>query len=251
VTTKPRRAARRPTALAAVVALFCGAASACGSLSGEPERYTQACGVVLDGSGSAAANPSGFGAKAKLEEKLTPFLSDNKCRKVSFGPITRVSQASTCQVGTVDIDPDLPDTADREQVRKQERVLALAAAEKMLACAQKQEPGSDVLGGLSRIAQDRPSGDGAFDVLVVSDFDHNDPEFRLGRQDLSTAAKRDGVIDDLLSTHGTPDLKGADVYPVGYGMKYKTSVSRYQRFDAFWKELLEERVKAHVHTTYR
>jgi hypothetical protein len=248
---KPHRAVRRSAAVTVAAALVCCAASACSSLSGEPERYTQACGVVLDGSGSASASPGGFDSKAKLEEKLTPFLTDNKCRKVSFGPITKVSQASTCQVSTVDIDPDLSDNADREQVRKQEQLLALAAAEKMLSCAQKQEPGSDVLGGLARIAQDRPSGDGTFDVLVVSDFDHNEPDFRLGKQDLSTSAKRDSVIDSLLSTHGTPDLKGVDIYPVGYGMKYKTSVTRYQQFDAFWKELLEGRVKAHVHTTYR
>ncbi|MDW6061509.1 hypothetical protein SAZ11_30155 [Streptomyces sp. FXJ1.4098] len=244
---------RRALTAALVLTLAATAATACDAVSNEPKRYSQACGVVVDGSGSAAANKTGFDAEAKLKATLNTFLSDNKCRKTSFAPITKVSQASKCQVSPLDLDPDTSKTADRDRTRKAMRAVALSSAQKLLRCAQDEEPGSDVLGGLSRIALTKPSGgdDESFDVLVVSDFDQGDPDFRLGRQDLSTAASRAKTIDAFLKSHHEPELSGADIYPVGYGMKYHTDTARYDQFNSFWTELLEGRVKAHVHTTYR
>ncbi|MES4902514.1 MULTISPECIES: hypothetical protein [unclassified Streptomyces] len=242
---------RRAASTALVLALAATAATACDAVSGEPERYSQACGVVVDGSGSAAATKTGFDAEAKLRAVLNTFLSDNKCRKTSFAPITKVSQASKCQVSPLDLDPDTSKTADRDRTRKAMRAVALSNALKLLRCAQDEEPGSDVLGGLSRIALTKPTDDDSFDVLVVSDFDQGDPDFRLGKQDLSTAASRAKTIDAFLKSHHKPELSGADVYPVGYGMKYGTDTARYDRFNSFWTELLEGRVKARVHTTYR
>lgn len=246
-----RRRRNRRRALTAALALALAAGgTACGS--DEPSRYSQTCGVVVDGSGSAAASRTGFDAEAKLKATLQSFLADKKCRKTSFAPITKVSEASKCQVSPLDLDPNTSKTADRERTRTTMRAVALSNALKLLRCAQKEEPGSDVLGGLSRIGLSKPSGDDAsFDVLVVSDFDQGDTDFRLGRQDLSTAASRRTVIDGFLKSHGRPELSGADIYPVGYGMKYGTDTSRYERFNSFWTELLEGRVKAHVHTTYR
>ncbi|WP_030824393.1 hypothetical protein [Streptomyces hygroscopicus] len=246
-----RRIRNRRRALpAALVLAVAAAGTACGSDG--PSRYSRTCGVVVDGSGSAAASRTGFDAEAKLRATLQKFLADSKCRKTSFAPITKVSAASKCQVSPLDLDPDGSKTADRERTRATMRAVALSNAVKLLHCAQKQEPGSDVLGGLSRIALARPSGeDASFHVLVVSDFDQADTDFRLGRQDLSTAAGRGRVIDGLLTSHGRPKLSGADLYPVGYGMKYGTDTARYERFDAFWTELLEGRVKAHVHSAYR
>ncbi|KAK1180388.1 hypothetical protein B7755_020910 [Streptomyces sp. NBS 14/10] len=249
-----RRAPRRALTAALVLTIAATAATACDAVSNEPKRYSQACGVVVDGSGSAAANKTGFDAEAKLKATLNTFLSDNKCRKTSFAPITKVSQASKCQVSPLDLDPDTSKTADRDRTRKAMRAVALSSALKLLRCAQDEEPGSDVLGGLSRIALTKTSGGGdddSFDVLVVSDFDQGDPDFRLGRQDLSTAASRAKTIDAFLKSHHEPELSGADIYPVGYGMKYHTDTSRYDQFNSFWTELLEGRVKAHVHTTYR
>ncbi|MDX3228442.1 hypothetical protein [Streptomyces sp. ME19-01-6] len=248
---RPRPAPRRALTTALVLALAATAATACDAVSGEPKRYSQACGVVVDGSGSAAADKTGFDAEAKLKATLNTFLSDNKCRKTSFAPITKVSQASKCQVSPLDLDPDTSKTADRDRTRKAMRAVALSNALKLLRCAQDEEPGSDVLGGLSRIALTKPSDDDSFDVLVVSDFDQGDPDFRLGRQDLSTAASREKTIDAFLKSHHKPELSGADIYPVGYGMKYHTDTSRYDQFNSFWTELLEGRVEAHVHTTYR
>ncbi|GAA2260418.1 hypothetical protein GCM10010232_59490 [Streptomyces amakusaensis] len=245
------RAARRalPAALALVLPLT--ATVSCG-LNDEPERHTRACGVVVDGSGSAAATKDGFDAEAKLRAKLEKFLADNECRTTYFAPITRVSQASKCQISEIDLDPDLPGTADRDRTRTALRAAALTGARKLLKCAQKEEPGSDVIGGLARIALSRPSGeDRSFSLLVVSDFQQNDPEFRLGRQDLSTGARREAAVDALLKSHDIPDLAGTDIHPVGYGMKFDTKTSRYRQFDAFWTELLEGRMKARVHTTYR
>ncbi|MER6139480.1 hypothetical protein ABT174_05395 [Streptomyces sparsogenes] len=254
--TAPRPASRRATARrvlpAALVLALAAAGTACDAMSNEPERYSQACGVVVDGSGSALDTKTGFDAEAKLKARLDTFLKDRKCRKTSFAPITKVSMASKCQVSPLDLDPDGSKTSDRDRTRKALRAVALSSALKLLHCAQKQEPGSDVLGGLSRIALTKPSGDDAsFDVLVVSDFDQGDPDFRLGRQDLSTDASREKTADGFLKSHGKPELSGADIYPVGYGMKYHTDTSRYEQFNAFWTEVLEGRVKAHVHTDYR
>lgn len=254
--TAPRPAPRRVTVRrglpAALVLALAAAGTACDAMSNEPERYSQACGIVVDGSGSALDTKTGFDAEAKLTARLDTFLKDRKCRKTSFAPITKVSMASKCQVSPLDLDPDGSKTSDRDRTRKALRAVALSSATKLLHCAQKQEPGSDVLGGLSRIALTKPSGDDAsFDVLVVSDFDQGDPDFRLGRQDLSTEASREKTADGFLKSHGTPELSGADIYPVGYGMKYHTDTSRYEQFNAFWTEVLEGRVKAHVHTDYR
>jgi hypothetical protein len=252
MTVHNRPRLRRALPAASLVLALAAATTACDAVSNEPERYSQACGVVVDGSGSADATKTGFDAKAKLKATLDRFLKDRKCRRTSFAPITKVSQASKCQGSPLDLDPDGSKTADRDRTRTAMRAVALSNALKLLRCAQEQEPGSDVLGGLSRIALTKPSGDDAsFDLLVVSDFDQGDPDFRLGRQDLSTAASRTKVIDDFLKSHGKPDLSGADIYPVGYGMKYHTDTSRYGQFDDFWTELLEGRVKARVHDTYR
>ncbi|MEU9796795.1 hypothetical protein AB0E27_40725 [Streptomyces sparsogenes] len=248
----PRRVTVRRVLPAALVLALAAAGTACDAMSNEPERYSQACGIVVDGSGSALDTKTGFDAEAKLAARLDTFLKDRKCRKTSFAPITKVSMASKCQVSPLDLDPDGSKTSDRDRTRKALRAVAFSSAHKLLECAKKQEPGSDVLGGLSRIALTKPSGDDAsFDVLVVSDFDQGDPDFRLGRQDLSTEASREKTADGFLKSHGTPELSGADIYPVGYGMKYHTDTSRYEQFNAFWTEVLEGRVKAHVHTDYR
>ncbi|MGW6456741.1 hypothetical protein ACWF94_12595 [Streptomyces sp. NPDC055078] len=244
----PARGGRRGLTAAALALAVAATATAC---SEEPKRYDRACGIVVDGSGSAGSAPGGFDAKAKLKAKLDPFLKDSECRTAYFAPITRVSQASPCQVSPLDLDPDLSDTADRDRTRTSLRAVALSSALKMLTCAQKQEPGSDVIGGLSRIALSKKSPKEAFDVFVVSDFEQNDPDFKMGKQDLTTVASRKTIIDGLLSSHGTPALADARVYPVGYGMRFRTNTARYQQFNAFWTEILEGRVKASVHTTYR
>ncbi|MFD0442273.1 hypothetical protein ACFQ10_06165 [Streptomyces indonesiensis] len=139
-----RRNRRRALTAALALALAAGG-TACGS--DEPSRYSRTCGVVVDGSGSAAASRTGFDAEAKLKATLQRFLADKKCRKTSFAPITKVSEASKCQVSPLDLDPNTSKTADRERTRTTMRAVALSNALKLLRCAQKEEPGSDVLGG--------------------------------------------------------------------------------------------------------
>ncbi|WP_231634080.1 hypothetical protein, partial [Streptomyces clavuligerus] len=272
-TVRTARPARRaaPALVLVLTTLLTG--SACGLLNEESERYTRACGVVVDGSGSGSAGRTGFDARAKLRGSLERFLTDTGCRTLAFAPITRASQSSKCQANTVDLDPELAATEDREHYRGQLRADALKTAGELLTCAQRQRPGSDVVGALSRMAQHRPSGErpaegsgegtgtgpdtgpggrkGSFAVLVVSDFEQNDDDFTMSGQNLATEQGRAEAIGRLLSSNGTPDLSGADLYPVGYGMKHKTRPAAYQRFDAFWTELLEGRLKARVHTTYR
>lgn len=249
--TMPHRASLRCLwALVPVLALVAALAS-CSQLSNEPSPYTLACGVVLDGSGSAAADPQGFDAAAKYKATLGDFLTDRKCGVLDFAPITKASLSSPCRYNAIDLDPDVSDNADRDRARATARIAALVQAKRMLECAQKHHPGSDVLGGLSVIAKARHAHK-AFDVLVVSDFDQGDANFRLGDQDLSTPESRTAAIDALLADHGTPQLAGADLYPVGYGMSTRLRKAvDFPLFDAFWTQLLEKRIKAHVHSDYR
>ncbi|MER6916532.1 hypothetical protein ABT354_33175 [Streptomyces sp. NPDC000594] len=252
--TRPRAGSMKGAALALAGSLaLLPALAGCGLLEEEEvKRHTLACGVVLDGSGSGGKDRKGFDADAKLKDSLDRFLTDTGCGTLSFGPITRASRSSKCQANQMELDPDLPASQDREHFRGRLREDAMREAKKMLACAKGDRPGSDVLGALDRITIHRPDdGKGSYAVLVVSDFQQRDDEFRIDDEDLTTEKKRDAAAGRLLDSHGTPRLKGMDVYPVGYGMKYGADPSSYRHFDAFWTALLEGRLGADVHTTYR
>ncbi|MEU2438073.1 hypothetical protein ACFY9A_15715 [Streptomyces rubradiris] len=240
------RATRR---LAVVVPLVC-ALSALVSCTKQEEALTTPCGVVVDGSGSAAAVKEGFDSEAKLKDSLVEFLTDQKCGTVDFAPITRSSRSSSCRQGQVDLDPPHDATTDQKAQRAGARRDAALAALAELKCARTQN-GSDVWGALARIG-DTVSGDGpAPKLLVVSDFQQADPEFFLSRQDLSTEARRAKVIDSLVKERGLPGIKGMDVFPVGLGMQYKAKPSEADDFESFWVEALEGRAKAHVDSRYR
>ncbi|GGS90878.1 hypothetical protein [Streptomyces cinerochromogenes] len=244
----PVRAARR---LAVVVPLVCALSALVSCTQGEGgEALTTPCGVVVDGSGSAAAVKEGFDSEAKLKDSLGEFLTDQKCGTVDFAPITRSSRSSSCRQSQVDLDPPHDATTDRKVQRVNAQRSAAVAALAELTCARKQN-GSDVWGALARIGETVPDDGGAPKVLVVSDFDQADPEFHLSRQDLTSEAKRAKVIDTLVRKRGLPGIKGMDVFPVGLGMQYSAKPSRADDFESFWTEALEGRAKAHVDNRYK
>lgn len=210
-----------------------------------PARYTAACGVVLDGSGSGTV----FNAEAKLKQYLDQFLRDRQCRTLSYAPITVNSGASKCTTPTRDLDPDADETTDRDALRNEERVQAAKEAETLLHCATVTDPGSDVYGALMRIGTTRPSATQPFYVLVDSDFVQADKTMWLGGENLSTAASRQAVSDRLTAT-GLPALSGATVYPTGFGMSLQDTPGQYQQFKQFWTDLLQGRVKANVDYRY-
>ncbi|MET9558875.1 hypothetical protein [Streptomyces tauricus] len=257
-TTKPTpstrrrpRAAGRTAALATAALLLSATTTACdgGPFSG-PEHLSADCAVVLDGSGSGLDSDAGFRAKEKLQATLPAFLTDKKCKYLSYAPITSASEASSCQVARIDIDPDADKRPEREGLWKQTRVLAGAGAEKMLKCARDRQPGSDVLGGLARAA-DVPRADGTFHVLVISDFDQSDPDFRLSRYELVTQPERDTAVEELVDGRGLPDLPDTTVYRVGFAMRGgKTNPERVEQMQQFWQQLLEKEVKVDVDDGY-
>ncbi|MFC9286784.1 hypothetical protein [Streptomyces sp. NPDC057052] len=116
--------ARMTAALGATALLLTG----CGVLDG-PDRLSADCTVVVDGSGSGADSENGFRAKEKLKATVPGFLADQKCRYVSYAPITAASAASSCQVPRMDLDPDGDQRSDRESLWKQTRGRAQAGAE--------------------------------------------------------------------------------------------------------------------------
>jgi hypothetical protein len=242
----PVRAARR---LAVVVPLVC-ALSALVSCTEQEEALTTPCGVVVDGSGSAAAVKEGFDSEAKLKDSLIEFLTGQQCGTVDFAPITRSSRSSSCRQGQVDLDPPHDANTDQKAQRANARRDAAVAALAELTCARKQN-GSDVWGALARIGEAVPDDGPTPKLLVVSDFDQSDPEFVLSRQDLTTEAGRTKVIDSLVRKRGLPGIKGMDVFPVGLGMQYSAKPSRADDFESFWLEALEGRAKAHVDTRYK
>ena len=87
------RAARR---LAVLLPLVC-ALGALVSCSKQEEALTTPCGLVIDGSGSAAAAKEGFDSEAKLKDTLGGFLTDQKCGTLDFAPVTRSSRSSSCR----------------------------------------------------------------------------------------------------------------------------------------------------------
>ncbi|MDT0309011.1 hypothetical protein RM780_18895 [Streptomyces sp. DSM 44917] len=238
------------------LALLGAATTACGlsealGLRG-PERYTAACAVLVDGSGSAAAAPEGFDGREKLRTALPDFLAERECRTLAFAPITAASQGSECQEPELEMDPDADSTDDRDQLREVRRVIAMEQAERLLDCAQERDPGSDVLGALARVADAAPADAEAYHVLVVSDFAQHDASFVLGSTDLSTPEARAEAMDGLAADGRLPQLPaGTVVYPAGYGMRYSDDPAAYDDFDAFWRELLQERGEADVDLAYR
>ncbi|MBA2807786.1 hypothetical protein E0500_010280 [Streptomyces sp. KM273126] len=222
------------------------------SCSQPAKALTTPCGVVVDGSGSGNPTKDGFDAKAKLQDALIPFLKDQECGSVDFAPITSTSQSSSCKVEQVDLDPPHGATTDQDKQREQARLLAAKQALKELDCARDDRPGSDVWGGLDRIASKMPTDGPGARLLVVSDFEQADPDFSLGRGgNIATEAKRAQTIDSLVNERGLPGIKGMEVFPVGYGMKYANKPSQQKQFEAFWTEVLEGRAKAHVNTKYQ
>ncbi|MCW5254304.1 hypothetical protein [Streptomyces sp. SHP 1-2] len=238
--------AGRLLALISTAAVLAGLA-AC---SEQPKAFDTPCGVVIDGSGSGDATKDGFNAEAKLKSELLPFLKEQECSTVDFAPITYTSQISSCKVGRIDLDPAHDATTDQEAQRRKARLRASEEAMKELRCARKERPGSDVWGALDRIGSAMPSGGPAAKLLVISDFDQSDPEFRLGRTDLTGEATRKKAIDSLVEGRGLPAIKGMTVYTVGFGMKYGDRPSAYRDFKAFWTDALEGRAKADVDNRY-
>ncbi|MEU6664903.1 hypothetical protein [Streptomyces sp. NPDC046727] len=240
------RAARR---IAAVVPLVC-ALAALVSCTKQEEALTTPCGVVVDGSGSAAAVKEGFDSEAKLKDSLIEFLTDQKCGTVDFAPVTRSSRSSSCRQGQVDLDPPHDANTDQKAQRAGAQRDAAVAALAELRCARKQN-GSDVWGALARIGEAVPDDGKAPKLLVVSDFDQADPEFALSHQDLGSESGRAKVIDSLVRKRGLPGIKGMDVFPVGLGMQYSAQPSEADDFESFWVEALEGRAKAHVDNQYK
>ncbi|MEW2274918.1 hypothetical protein CQW39_02990 [Streptomyces griseofuscus] len=240
------RAARR---LAVLVPLVC-ALGALVSCSKQEEALTTPCGLVIDGSGSAAAAKEGFDSESKLKDTLGGFLTDQKCGTLDFAPVTRSSRSSSCRQDEVDLDPPHDATTDQKTQRADAQRDAAVAALAELKCARTQN-GSDVWGALTRIGEAVPTGGPTPKLLVVSDFDQADPEFHLSRQDITTKTARAKVIDSLVDKRGMPGIKGMEVFPVGLGMQYKAKPSEAADFDSFWTEALEGRAKAHVDDKYR
>ncbi|TDC80101.1 hypothetical protein [Streptomyces hainanensis] len=254
--TGPLARGRRTTLpAAALAAALTAGATGCGAvgqaLGTSVDRYSAACALLVDGSGSGVPAPEGFDAEAKLHSTLPDFLQDLDCRTLAFAPITGASQFSSCQAEGVDLDPDADSTLDRDDVRAAQRAVAEGVATELLDCARTTESGSDVLGALSRVADSAPEDGEAFHILVVSDFIQSNLEPGLTEQDLTTPESRAALIDLLAEQGRVPSLADAVVYPAGYGMWFSRDPEDYADFDAFWTELLEGRADADVDDAYR
>ncbi|WP_151774803.1 hypothetical protein [Streptomyces abyssomicinicus] len=222
--------------------------AALASCTEPPDPLTAPCGVVIDGSGSGDAGKGGFDAEAKLKDTLVPFLTEQKCGSVEFAPITRSSEASSCRVDEVDLDPGGDETTDHDSARRKALGEAKQAAIEELECARTQG-GSDVWGALDRIGEVLSGPD--VKILVVSDFEQADKDFTIEPSELSTEAARGEVIDDMVEARGMPGIKGMEVYPVGLGMIKDIRPEENDDFQAFWTEAIEGRAEARVQYDYK
>jgi hypothetical protein len=216
---------RRVLSGGVLMMLVATAAVACGT-----EKLTTPCAVVVDGSGSGTK----FDAAKRLDDTFTKFTSDNKCGTMSFVPIDSAPMASTCYIKDVDIDPDLGGNSDPETVRAGRRKLALDDAHHMLDCAKKNSL-SDVLGGLTRAAGQRPRGKGTYQILVVSDMLQNASGGSLYHTDLSTPAAISKAVQQWAAK--APSLVGADLTITDCGVTMNTGADA-EHIRSFWTQLL-------------
>ncbi|BEL06363.1 hypothetical protein Q0Z83_045540 [Actinoplanes sichuanensis] len=193
------------------------------------DRLTAPCAVLIDGSGSGDK----FDAAKRLDDTFNSFLLDNGCGSVGFVPIDSAPLASTCFIKTVDIDPDLGGNSDPETVRGGRRKLALKNAQEMLACA-KKNPYSDVMGGLQRAVQQKPTGTGTYQLLVVSDMLQNTPQWSLYKTDLKTPAAIAKAVQERAAN--APNLAGARVSITDCGVTLGSS-EQAQQVRSFWTQL--------------
>jgi hypothetical protein len=205
-----------------------------------------ACGILVDRSGSS--DPQGFDAGRIIDDKVPAFLTDTGCSSVVFAPIDGNSRTSGCVADGVIIDPDADGNVDRQALWKQRREEVVVHAHQVLDCTSRQSPdvhgGTDVFGGLARIAALRPE-QGTFSVLAVSDFINNDSMVSLAgphraKWDVSTPAARQALLDILISAKRMPSLRGIKIDTAGFGIALRASPTRYLAFDSFWHEYMKE-----------
>ncbi|WP_344474336.1 hypothetical protein [Nonomuraea monospora] len=227
------------------------AAVLCAGLTGcSEDRLAGVCDVVLDGSGSSEPK-TGFDAEQRVRAQLPRQLFQAGCRTVTFEPITGASRSAYCTADDVDLDPDAAGNLDRPALRNTRRGLAVQRAGELLGCVrtdQREVPGSDVLGGLWRAAEERPTGGAGYHLIVFSDFMATDPKggdhpLNLYEDDLSTPEKRRAIIERLAADKRIPNLSGVRLVTIGYGTLQGRDPVAFPAFDAFWKELLKD--KAH------
>jgi hypothetical protein len=212
-------------------------------------RLIGACGVVVDGSGSGNAT-TGFDASGQLHNQLSKFLTTTGCRYVVFAPINGASQQSFCSEPELDMDPDIQGAVDRQTLHQEAFAAAMQRSEAMLKCARSDKRSipnaSDILGGLARIAQERPSVPGPYSVLVVSDFRNWSRSLELSRENLTTQASRTALINKLASEGLVPNFHDAPVYTAGFGVLQSKNPARFPAFRAFWVQFMS-RAHAQFH----
>jgi hypothetical protein len=239
----------KSTAAAVVAAVLLMCCSCSCSLLGGGARLKAGCGVVIDGSGSSDAK-RGFDVRKLLNEQLTHVLYEDKCRYVVFAPISGASQASPCTHQMIDVDPDVTGTVQRTQLQGSKRAEAVSAALGIQNCI-RHDPrsvgGSDVFGGLMRIAATRPAEAPSYRLIVFSDFVNSGGDrpgaINLKSIDLSTARARGALLDRLAKEGKIPDLSKDRLTAYGYGVMQSTDPEKFAGFDAFWRELIHVRAK--------
>jgi hypothetical protein len=234
---KIRRSRMICAALACGVGLTPGVA---GCVKQTP-KLTTACGIAVDGSGSSSST-TGFNADAGIQQAVVPFLNKEGCRRVVFAPISGASQGARCTQPMIDIDPDLGDTTNVQLARGKKRQQVQQKATELLKCIRtdKVSPqGSDVLGGLSLLAQLHPEGKGQYKLLVISDFLEYGPNGDITKKNLHTPAGRGKLMDQMGSR--IPNLGGADLAMVGFGKLLSKDAAKFADFNTFWTDLLINR----------
>jgi len=211
-----------------------GAALAVGALSltgCSADKLTTPCAVVVDGSGSGAK----FDAATRLKDRLNDFAVEQKCGQLAFVPIDGAPVGSVCTQKTLPMDPDLGGNSDQETVRTGRRTLALTRANAMLECA-RQNPSSDVLGALRRAADQRPPGDGTYQVLVVSDMLQNAGDLSLYKMELGTEAAMTKAVDTVAAQ--APKLAGMRLDITDCGVTLSSSKKAVE-VKTFWTRLFK------------
>jgi hypothetical protein len=209
---------------------------ACGTAA--PSAPDVSCGLVVDTT-SFTANTN---VQDKIQTNVPRFL--NGCATVSFGVVTGISGATDCRRPVLRLNPRSADNPQdnpkvAEGIRAARRKAAITTLWQLAECGRKEkrtQTGSDILGALDLIARGSSEYGRLSKILIISDMVEHTHRLNLYKADIRTLPKRTDIIRMLQKDHVMPDLKGAKISIIGFGILSTTDPSRLLDLREFWNE---------------
>jgi hypothetical protein len=223
-------------------ALMAGLSWTAAGCSAEDADTGPPCGLIVDAT-SFAVNTD---VSKKIKESVPQFLAG--CDSVAFSVISGSVAESDCRHNPVELiagpqdNPNNNETRAR-QINQARRSFAMNTMYDLIHCARGEtstKTGSDIIGALLDAGQKAATLSGPASLLVISDMAQNTSELNLYKADVATTATREAIIGGLRQTRRLPQLKGATVEIIGFGIHVTPDLVRQQQLKDFWQLLFDE-----------